>query len=357
MVISDGVNEQIDTRSASPVPVLAVRISASNAGTGNGKTEHFPTPKNVALAELTRNQVGLHYPRMKLALSAGFAALLLLTASCTTTREGVVVSKGVNKMSGNTGAGPVYWVELRSTDAEGKTATRRVVVFEKDWRQIQQGQTYPAGGHADQSVKKPEASPTEKKKGPKTASLQPGVQATPTPKTKALKVQKPKATESTPPKPEEPATPRSPGALWQSLFGDEKNKAKAAPSPTPASTPKKHAVVKKVPHVESEDPTLALPKDPAPKPPKEPAPKSKPVKQPVQMTEGQKEAHFRDVQARAMEDRSVHAWKQKAHDATTSEEQQAAMREYRKALYEKMRKIDPALKDDVDKAEGGTPSP
>lgn len=68
-------------------------------------------------------------------------------------------------------------------------------------------------------------------------------------------------------------------------------------------------------------------------------------------SEAVRTARFRDVEARALEDTGVRESKEKIYSAKTDDEQTAAYREYRSALYRKMREMAPTLKDRIDQAE------
>ena len=69
-------------------------------------------------------------------------------------------------------------------------------------------------------------------------------------------------------------------------------------------------------------------------------------------TEAGEEARFRSVESRAHGDATVRGLKLKIHDAKTDEEQAAAFQEYRRALFQRMREMEPSLKERIDQAEG-----
>ena len=71
----------------------------------------------------------------------------------------------------------------------------------------------------------------------------------------------------------------------------------------------------------------------------------------VPQTEADWEARFRSVEARAQADAAVRELKLKIHNAKTNEEQAAAWQAHRRALFQKMRELDPSLKDRIDRAE------
>ena len=84
---------------------------------------------------------------------------------------------------------------------------------------------------------------------------------------------------------------------------------------------------------------------------KSPPPANVPRAQPVPETEADRAARFRSVEARARDDAAVRTLKLKIHDAKTDDEQSAAWQEYRRALFQKMRDLEPSLKDRIDAAE------
>ena len=63
------------------------------------------------------------------------------------------------------------------------------------------------------------------------------------------------------------------------------------------------------------------------------------------------EAQYRSVEARAHGDATVRELKLKIHNAKTDEEQTAAFQEHRRALFQKMRELEPSLKERIDAAE------
>ena len=62
-------------------------------------------------------------------------------------------------------------------------------------------------------------------------------------------------------------------------------------------------------------------------------------------------ARFRNVEARAHDDAGMRELKRKVHAAKTDDEQVAAFQEYRRALFQRMRDLDPTLKEHIDAAE------
>ena len=97
-------------------------------------------------------------------------------------------------------------------------------------------------------------------------------------------------------------------------------------------------------------------KSAAPKSTGVPAKKADAPKTP-QTSEAHAAARSRELQARAMEDPEVRAWKQKAHTATTDVEQQNALREYQKALSNKMRQLDKSPDERIDATEAADQKP
>ena len=95
---------------------------------------------------------------------------------------------------------------------------------------------------------------------------------------------------------------------------------------------------------------------PAPAPPRPAAPKkaarrpAAPAAPPPE-TEAMRTAKFRAVETRAIEDPAMRELKKQIYKAKTDEDQTAAYREYRKALFQKMRELKPALKERIDEAE------
>ena len=90
------------------------------------------------------------------------------------------------------------------------------------------------------------------------------------------------------------------------------------------------------------------------KSPPPPIPAAKPVAthvQPKPESEAARAAKSRSVEGRAVEDPAVRDLKKKIYSAKTDEEQAAAYREYRRGLYQKMRELEPSLKERIDAAE------
>ncbi len=69
--------------------------------------------------------------------------------------------------------------------------------------------------------------------------------------------------------------------------------------------------------------------------------------------EAEETSHFVAAKAKALADERVQDLQSKA-DSATGDEAKAATRRYYRALYEKMREIDPTLKDRIDRTEEAT---
>jgi hypothetical protein len=248
---------------------------------------------------------------MKIKSMAAVLMLALFATSCSSVKEGIVYGKGERMLDSYFGTKPVYWVDVRVKDDQGKETIKRVLVFEKQWQTLKAGDAFHAIGAED---KKPKPSP-----------------AAPTPKPKS------KQPKPTPAKPESTPEPQPAGGLFGKIF---KKKPEPAATPTPKKAKKKKAAPKATPSAE-----------PAPAEKPSIAEKPHPAATPETLTEEQKDARYRDAQAKALEDRNVRALKMKTHAAKTDEEQQKAMQEYRKALFDKMRQLDGSIKDRIDKAE------
>ena len=65
-------------------------------------------------------------------------------------------------------------------------------------------------------------------------------------------------------------------------------------------------------------------------------------------------AHFQQIKAQALEDKKIRDLQDKADNAQNDDEQRKASKEYYKALYGKMRKLDPSLKEHIDRVENVT---
>ena len=118
-------------------------------------------------------------------------------------------------------------------------------------------------------------------------------------------------------------------------------KAGVTPAPAPATPKPKKPGKPDRPVAEKKSPSL-------------PAPAAKPVA-PRSETEAARAARFRGAEARAVEDPAVRDLKKKIYGAKTDEEQAAAYRDYRRGLYQKMRGLEPSLKERIDAAESAAP--
>ena len=124
----------------------------------------------------------------------------------------------------------------------------------------------------------------------------------------------------------------------------EKPESKATPEPKPKATPEPKAT----PQPKSKaTPTPRVKKD-AP-----PTVKSAPVPEPPAGSDPEKVERwkFSEAKRKAMDDSEVAGLKNKADTAPEGDEARKAMRAYNKALFDKMRKLDPALKDRIDGTE------
>ena len=69
--------------------------------------------------------------------------------------------------------------------------------------------------------------------------------------------------------------------------------------------------------------------------------------------EAETSAHFQAAKTKALQDPHIQDL-QNAADSATGDDAKAAMRRYYKALYEKMRDIDPSISDRIDRTEAAT---
>ena len=76
------------------------------------------------------------------------------------------------------------------------------------------------------------------------------------------------------------------------------------------------------------------------------------TKSPVEI-EAEQTSHFQAAKAKALEDQRVQELQARA-DSAMGDDAKAATRRYYKALYEKMREIDPTVKDRIDRTEAAT---
>jgi hypothetical protein len=185
----------------------------------------------------------------------------------------------------------------------------------------------------------------------------------PTPKPTPAKVEKstpaPKKVEEKPaPK---KSTPKPAAKPDRNVDSDlEKPKATPKPRATPAPEPDKPKATPKPratpePEVERPKATPASKTTPAPKPPPPAvtAPKATPVPDPGPGADPETvERHkFTEAKRKALDDAKVQELKLKADSAANEDEARKALREYNKALFREMRKIDPSIKERIDATE------
>ena len=156
--------------------------------------------------------------------------------------------------------------------------------------------------------------------------------------------------------------------FWDKVLG-RKDKAQptpqaAKPTPTPKPTrtkQRKDRTAAPVPQPEQSHPEK--PEKPAPEPKATPAPKPPrgarptPVPKPsATVDEGAdpetvEREKFTTAKSKAQEDTEIQELKLKADTAPTEDEARKAMRTYNKALFRKMRSIEPSIKDRIDATE------
>ena len=91
-----------------------------------------------------------------------------------------------------------------------------------------------------------------------------------------------------------------------------------------------------------------------------PTPETPPAKQFSQQVESllpgeaQEKARYRSVKAKALEDPRIQQLHDRADNAATNAEEQTASTEYYRALFDKMREIEPSLKERIDRMEAAT---
>ena len=69
--------------------------------------------------------------------------------------------------------------------------------------------------------------------------------------------------------------------------------------------------------------------------------------------EAEESSHFQAAKSKALADPAIQDLQSKA-DSATGDDAKAAMRRYYRALYSKMRDIDPTIKDRIDRTEAAT---
>lgn len=218
-----------------------------------------------------------------------FAAIAL--ASCGSMKEGVVVAKSRKAPVIGTYAPPeqTFWVDVEGTDGKGRTVTRRVQLFDWEWKQLRKGDRIALEDYGTFNISRTPEKGARRKPASKKPRRKPA-----TPKAKA--------------------TPRP---------------AATAASPRPASTPAASPAAK---------PPLATPP-----PPKPTAAQGSPS--PV----ANRQARYQEVEARALEDGSVRQARAKVHTARSNDEQARALTDFHKAKFNKMREIDGSLADMIDR--------
>ncbi|SRR5579862_2422534 len=171
---------------------------------------------------------------------------------------------------------------------------------------------------------KPAAEPSETPEASPSASPAPAPSGTPKPSPTPTPA--PKPTPSPKPSPKPSPTPRA-----------RKGHKSAQASPTPTPSPEK---------TEAPSPlNVANPFVPGESPSESESAADK---------DAQERAHFNDIKTKALEDDKVLALKEKMDTAGSAEEQAKASKVYYNALYDKMRKLDPALKERIDRMQALT---
>jgi hypothetical protein len=129
--------------------------------------------------------------------------------------------------------------------------------------------------------------------------------------------------------------------------------APATPEPTEKRTDKRSTPEPKA--TPESKPAPAPKATPSPKPSKSSKPQPAPKLDATPGEDGNSEAaertKFSDAKTKALEDGEVQELKLKADTAPSEEEARKAMRTYNKALFRKMRSIDPSIKDRIDATE------
>ncbi|MDQ3621651.1 MAG: hypothetical protein M3463_04065, partial [Verrucomicrobiota bacterium] len=87
----------------------------------------------------------------------------------------------------------------------------------------------------------------------------------------------------------------------------------------------------------------------ADRPKKEPDPATAPIED-VEAVEKRK---YEEARTKALEDAELQTLKQKADNAPSEDEARTAMRTFNKALFSRMRQIDPSIKERIDAMEAG----
>jgi hypothetical protein len=242
----------------------------------------------------------------------------------------------------------------------------------------------PAAEAAPSATPKPKKSVlgwlfgSKKRKGTPAPAASPSPEATPKPGTTPRKGAAPRKPTATP-EAESPSAESTPKPANATPAPKPTPAPKATPTPKPTPTPKASPTPKAT-NVKSGKPpeTTPKPEKPAatPKPEKAPsttpAPatpaatptgkkgKTKPVATEANATsepapevdpEVKEKARFETAKAKALEDAQIKGLKAKADGATTEEESKTALRNYNKALFQKIKKIDPSVSEWSDRME------
>jgi len=222
----------------------------------------------------------------------------------------------------------------------------------------------------------PEPTPTPKN-AKVTAPAKPAATPAPTPDKKA-KNQKPDETKAPAAAPAEEAKPKL--SFWERIFGrkDRKPKAEASPTPTPSPSPKPKPKTKRPAPTPADAALVSPDSTPQTTPPPRPRPTPKVTasnsedqlsnqvpfvgtenETPVSMVpdpadEAAEKAKYKTVRSQALEDSRILKLQDKSDSATTASEQKTASKAYYKALFNKMRELDPSLKERIDRMESAT---
>jgi hypothetical protein len=161
-------------------------------------------------------------------------------------------------------------------------------------------------------------------------------------------------------------TPKPPG-FWKRVFGPKTTKATPAPStPTPVAKTKSGGaprsakkqvaatgVTEKTTESSevSEKPKPVVSKSAAKSKPTGENPQATPPPAEGQDPETQLREKYDAAKVKAAEDPEVKKMKEKADAAPTEEDARKALRDYNKALFKRMREIDPSIKERVDRME------
>ena len=160
-------------------------------------------------------------------------------------------------------------------------------------------------------------------------------------------------------------TPKPPG-FWKRVFGPKTTKATPAPStPTPVAKTKSGGAARSKKQVAAtgvaEKTTETTGESEKPKPPvskstaksKSAGENPQPTPSPVEGKDPETELRekYDAAKIKAAEDPEVKKLKEKADGAPTEEDARKALRDYNKALFKRMREIDPSIRERVDRME------